>query len=69
MKKKEQIKELQQIADKHISLKKEIEGLLDQGDKIENKYKNFERILNIKENVESMTKELDSIEEEYYETL
>ena len=64
--KKQQLKEVQELADKHSSLKNKIEGIISQGESIEDKLKESDRILGIKSAVESMFNDLDDIEKEYF---
>ena len=66
---KKTLKEIQELADKHNSLKEKIDGILSQGDSIEDKLKESERILGIKSAVESMFIEIEAIEKEYFEKI
>lgn len=66
---KEYLKELQDLSDKHSSLKEEAESLLKEGDLIEDKLKSSERVFAITEAVNSIMKEIDEIEDKYYSVL
>ncbi len=69
MEPKEKLKELQELADKHESLKKEVEYLISEGEKIEDKLKESERIFAITETINSIMEEIEILEEEYNKKL
>lgn len=63
------MKELQEIADKHLALKQEAESLIQVGEKIEDKLSNSDRIFSIAESVNKIMNEIDELEEEYHKKL
>lgn len=66
---KEYLKELQELSDKHSSLKDEVEDLLKEGDSIKDKLKESDRVFSITEVINSLMKEMDIIEDKYYSIL
>lgn len=63
--KKQLLKEMQQMADDYDAKKKEIESLLEEGDKIEDKLKSSDRIFAIQSSINSLLEEMGQIEKEY----
>jgi len=66
---KEYLLELQKLADKHASLKEKCEGMLKEGDSIEDKVKESERVFAITDAVKSIMFEMDEVENKYYTIL
>ena len=63
---KEYLTELQEISDKHTSMKKEVEDLLKSGDEIKDKLKESKKIFSITEIINSIMADMDDLEEKYY---
>ena len=66
---KEYLTELQILADKHTSLKESCEGLLKEGDSIQDKVKGSERIFSITKTIDSIMVDMDLIADEYDQVL
>ena len=65
----EYIKELQDLADKHEDLKKEIEYFVKEADAIEDKLLHSDRLFSLTESINKTFVELDEIEIKYNELL
>ncbi len=63
---KEYIKEIQDLADLHSSLKQEVQNLLNEGDLIKDKLKDSERVFSITESINSIMIEIEDVEDKYY---
>ena len=61
--------ELQEIADKHLVLKNEIEFLIKEGEKIEDKLKDSDRVFSIAESINKIMEEIEETEERYHNVL
>jgi len=61
--------ELQEIADKHLILKNEIEFLIQEGEKIEDKLKDSDRLFSIAESINKIMEEIEETENKYHNVL